>query len=177
MSYKSPNRLRLKSKRLECSRSDAPAEYNGTCRNGECDIPSKITNNLYLGSTCARHPDILRSLGIKYIVTCNKEDKPYKKGEFVSFHLLWDDDPDQILFPSIVEAYNFMNAAINRGQKVLVHCYAGISRSASVVIFYLMMKRGWGFQKAYEYVKQRRKIVDPNDGFRNQLKSLKWTNK
>ena len=48
---------------------------------------------------------------------------------------------------------------------VLVHCGAGVSRSASLCIAYLMRKYNWPASKAKAHCVQRRSIVMPNDGF------------
>ena len=45
----------------------------------------------------------------------------------------------------------------------------GISRSATVVCAYLIATNNWGAKKAIDYVRLRRPITDPNDGFRLQL--------
>lgn len=52
---------------------------------------------------------------------------------------------------------------------VLVHCYAGVSRSPALVIAYLMATKGWGLEEAYDFVKERRRIIKPNRSFINQL--------
>ena len=58
--------------------------------------------------------------------------------------------------------------------KVFVHCKEGISRSATIVIAFLMRSKQFKFRfdEALKYVQTRRPIVDPNPGFRNQLKQL-----
>ena len=52
---------------------------------------------------------------------------------------------------------------------MLVHCAAGVSRSASVVVAYLMYKKGLSLDDALDFVKSKRECVDPNFGFREQL--------
>lgn len=56
----------------------------------------------------------------------------------------------------------------NRG-KVLVHCHAGISRSATICMAYLMATRKLRMEEAYEFVKTRRRVVSPNFNFMGQL--------
>lgn len=52
----------------------------------------------------------------------------------------------------------------------MVHCLAGVSRSVSLVLAYLIKHRGMSYREAYELIKGRRKIIHPNDGFIEQLK-------
>lgn len=52
---------------------------------------------------------------------------------------------------------------------VLVHCFAGVSRSATCVIAYLMKSFRWSYQKSFNYVFSRREIINPNPGFVRQL--------
>jgi protein-tyrosine phosphatase len=63
---------------------------------------------------------------------------------------------------------NFLNEWLNK-TNVLVHCFAGISRSATITIAYLMKENKWSFLNAHAYVKERRGIIGPNMGFQNQL--------
>ena len=51
-----------------------------------------------------------------------------------------------------------------------MHCAAGISRSASVVIGYLMYSEKLAFKEAAEAVKGVRPLINPNPGFVVQLK-------
>lgn len=53
---------------------------------------------------------------------------------------------------------------------VLVHCNAGVSRSASVVIGYLMQRRDMSAEDAYNLVKSWRPCIQPNAGFMQQLR-------
>jgi len=46
-----------------------------------------------------------------------------------------------------------------------VHCYAGVSRSATIVIAYLMAEMNMGFMDAFSFTKSKRFVVFPNFGF------------
>merc|ERR1711879_399851 len=52
----------------------------------------------------------------------------------------------------------------------IVHCQAGISRSATVCLAYLIKKRGYTLDEAFEYLKNCRSCIGPNFGFLGQLK-------
>jgi len=59
---------------------------------------------------------------------------------------------------------------VREGQgKVLVHCEAGISRSATICIAYLMCYKRWTLEFAYDFVKSRRNLIAPNLNFMQQL--------
>jgi len=49
---------------------------------------------------------------------------------------------------------------------VLVHCHMGVSRSATVVIAYLMKYFHMTHREAYNFVKKKRSVINPNEGFR-----------
>lgn len=60
----------------------------------------------------------------------------------------------------------------NSGGKILVHCALGISRSPIVVIAFVMKRLGMKFEEAYEFVKKKRSIIRPNDGFCQQVRQM-----
>eukprot|EP00494_Astrolonche_serrata_P031319 UN31588 len=62
----------------------------------------------------------------------------------------------------------------NKKNRVLVHCYKGVSRAPSFVIGYLMLKESSTncacvYEKIYNYVKSKRNKINPNVGFVKQL--------
>lgn len=71
--------------------------------------------------------------------------------------------------PMIDIGYHFMNLCISSKHKILVHCMAGISRSVSLIVYYLMKKHNMPFDIAYNRVLQSRSIANPNDSFKAQL--------
>lgn len=71
--------------------------------------------------------------------------------------------------PHIEAANSFIAAARARGGAVLVHCYAGQSRSAALVIAYLMQAEGLGLMDAWQLTRAGRPCAQPNSGFLRQL--------
>ena len=129
---------------------------------------------MYLGTRCTRHPDILRRLGIKNIITANEEDYEYKGGEFENRKYNWTANEEQSLKwqPDLEDAARFIEQKIKNGEKVLVHCAKGVSRSASIVIYYLMTRFHMKFDDALAYVKSKRHVVEPNKFFQKELKKI-----
>jgi protein-tyrosine phosphatase len=56
---------------------------------------------------------------------------------------------------------------------ILFHCFAGISRSSTAAIAYLMAVENISLQEAYQMVKNKRPIIQPNEGFIKALLSYK----
>ncbi|KAM7247154.1 hypothetical protein CapIbe_001107 [Capra ibex] len=67
------------------------------------------------------------------------------------------------------EAIDFIDCVRGKGGKVLVHCKAGISRSPTICMAYLMKTKQFHLKDAFDYVKQRRSEVSSNISFMGQL--------
>ena len=63
----------------------------------------------------------------------------------------------------------WMEEMLNEGRTILVHCAAGVSRSPSFVIAFLMWKKKMELQAAFDLVKSKRNVIRPNAGFMKQL--------
>jgi protein-tyrosine phosphatase len=138
----------------------------------------EIIPNLYLGSMEAESVDYkkLQQRNITHVLTSGfglqrhheTNLKYHKIGAVdVSFYNIVND------LPKCIE---FIESALESDGAILVHCAAGVSRSASIVIGYLMQKNQWKFSEALNEVRKKRKIVNPNYGFRNQLEMFEAMN-
>jgi len=63
------------------------------------------------------------------------------------------------------EALSFIESS----KKIYVHCWAGVSRSASIVIAYFMWKQKLNFIESKKLVERGRECINPNEGFIKQL--------
>jgi protein-tyrosine phosphatase len=71
--------------------------------------------------------------------------------------------------PLIEIGSHFIASATKSNGKVLVHCMAGISRSVSVLSYYIMKATNVNFDKVLYFIKSKRFIANPNVCFVNQL--------
>jgi predicted protein tyrosine phosphatase len=79
------------------------------------------------------------------------------------------DSPAYSMAEHFDEACRFIDQARAQHGTVLVHCQAGVSRSASIVLCYLMRNNEWTLRQALEHVWRTRPFVLPNAGFFDQL--------
>jgi protein-tyrosine phosphatase len=76
-------------------------------------------------------------------------------------------EPIELFFP---EATEFIHNQLVQERPVLVHCRAGVSRSATVVLAYLVEYCGYSLRDAFTMTLQRRPTVTPNLGFMDKLR-------
>ena len=127
-----------------------------------------IIDNLYLGDfRAADNINVLRQYNITHIINC-AFNLPNKYPNLITYKRLeLRDEPDQPLIDKLKEAYDFIKE--NKDKNIFVHCVFGKSRSASVIIFYIMNEQKIDFNKAKNFVKNIRNIVNPNTGFEIEL--------
>ena len=130
-----------------------------------------IIDNIYLGDIdAAQNITYLKEYNITAVVNCADEFfSEYEDIKFIELRLYDDSDPkSENLFPRIEVAYKFIK--LHSKNNVLVHCAMGVSRSATMVIFYLMKEKGWDYDTCYQYIIERRPTIAPNEGYIYQLK-------
>ena len=142
--------------------------------------PTRILPNLYLSSqTPAKNFTLLKQLHIRYILNLtgfksNTNELRFElhyPPEFTTLHIPIADEMDVNILDHFEQALRFISRCIdhNDPNSILVHCEAGISRSSTIVIAYLMQYHHHSLKSAYEFVQQRKNNIDPNINFFKQL--------
>lgn len=132
---------------------------------------SKVADHIYLGGDwVAKNREVLRQNGITHILNCvGFVCSEYFKSDFV-YRTLWlQDSPSEDITSILYDVFDYFEDVREQGGRVFVHCCQGVSRSTSLVIAYLMWRKGQSFDDAFEYVKAARGIANPNMGFACQL--------
>ena len=128
---------------------------------------------LYLCAGCAIISDKRKiiSMGITCIVNISSELNTKINDKRINYiHLPVIDTPRTNLscyFPVIA---NLIQANAEAGGKTIIHCVLGVSRSASLCIAYFIKYYNQTLEEAFDWVRSQRFIINPNVGFRKQLK-------
>jgi protein-tyrosine phosphatase len=131
----------------------------------------EIIKGLYIGGlTSACNYEELKNRNINNVITViygayelipnNIEYKIIHAHDITSFNIMEYFD----------QTSDFIDNKLSCGENVLVHCMCGISRSSTIVIAYLIKKKGYSLEYAMEFVKSKRNCINPNIGFVKQLK-------
>ncbi|KAL4659990.1 hypothetical protein GN956_G1105 [Arapaima gigas] len=135
-------------------------------------VVSPILPFLFLGNeTDAQDLDLLLRLNVGFVVNVTTHLPLYHldSGLIRYKRLPATDNSKQNLRQYFEEVFEFIEEAHQSGRGVLVHCQAGVSRSATIVIAYLMKHTRMTMMDAYKYVRSRRPVVSPNLNFMGQL--------
>lgn len=136
----------------------------------------QIIPGIYLGSCGAAHNEKgLREAGVTHILCVAQNLLPSVKASTVSLQMNYleipiEDKPDRNITDMFDVCFEFIDRCIDSGGKVLIHCFQGKSRSASVVVGYLMFKKQLRLEESLALVKSKRPVVAPNLGFALQLR-------
>ncbi|XP_052810864.1 dual specificity protein phosphatase 14-like isoform X2 [Mya arenaria] len=130
---------------------------------------AQINDHLYLSSAGAIKSDRLRTLGITHVVNCTMEIPNLRIPNLECIQIQVEDTPSARLGAYFDRCSDRIHQVHKGGGKTLVHCVAGVSRSASLCMAYLMKYQRMPLDQAYYHVKKRRPVIRPNVGFWRQM--------
>ncbi|CAD8111752.1 unnamed protein product [Paramecium sonneborni] len=137
----------------------------------EDSSPNLVIPNLYIGclGTVLNKKKLLETQITHILSVCEMPIFPYQVEDFKSLLININDSVDQEIKSKFEIANDFIHSAIQKKQNVLIHCFAGKSRSASFVIAYLIKFLQMTPLQALKLLQSKRRIAQPNMGFMKQL--------
>lgn len=134
--------------------------------NGDCN---EILKNLYLGGLWVPKysPNIIDKLKITHILNVTADDC-YEHTEIFMRVPINDDLKSSLITRSFFDdIHNFIEEGVKKG--IYIHCNCGVSRSATIVISYLMKIKKMSLIDSFWLVKSKRDIIQPNACFMKLL--------
>uniref|UniRef100_A0A8D0BWL1 Dual specificity phosphatase 22 n=1 Tax=Salvator merianae TaxID=96440 RepID=A0A8D0BWL1_SALMN len=133
---------------------------------------NKILPGLFLGNfKDARDTEHLKQNNITHILSVHDSARPMLEG--VKYLCIpASDSPSQNLIRHFKESIEFIHECRLRGESCLVHCLAGVSRSVTLVVAYVMTITNFGWEDALSVVRASRSCANPNAGFQRQLEEF-----
>lgn len=134
------------------------------------ECATRILPYLYLGTEWnASNYDSLINDGVTHILNISSEVDNFFPDTFKYLNIRVLDIDETDLLKEFDRTNKFIQEAKEQNSSCLVHCKMGVSRSASVVIAYLMKEYDYTYDQALSFAKQKRACVNPNNSFRQQL--------
>lgn len=143
-------------------------------------IMGGFPGSLYIGSRdAAEDAQSLLAKGVTHVVSLMEEKlskgTKAKKKKIKYLYYKVDDEPSERQTMADIlakgEAFSFIEEGLNAGSGVLVNCEQGISRSATLVIAYLITQMKMTLAAAYNHTRGKR-LISPNIGFLKALARL-----
>jgi protein-tyrosine phosphatase len=123
----------------------------------------EIVEKLWIGDwEDTQFEDTLEHMGFSHIlcVVPHHHAHPQMRKEYQKLKVMhWHYEERKEI--EIEPPLNFIDQGLKEGQ-VLVHCGAGIDRSPTVVMMYLIRKKGMTLEDAVDLIKERRPIANPH---------------
>jgi len=163
----------MKSARVTITEDPVPVKKSYQNVNMIIEASGNI-GSLHLGDvTATQDCDYFKKHKVSCVLTVANCDPFTCPKEYIKYHKVVKaaDVPEFKLNEFFKDCFKFIHEHRVKGHSVLVHCMAGISRSATIVIGYLMtVYPTINFEAAFARVRKIRKVVRPNDGFLEQLR-------
>ncbi|XP_055335153.1 dual specificity protein phosphatase 10-like [Paramacrobiotus metropolitanus] len=132
---------------------------------------SQILPFLFLGNeNDAMNMQLLSAWNIKHILNVTSHAPCHFEESGIRYKRVSAcDSGQQNLLQHFNEAFDFIEEARKSNSSILIHCQAGVSRSATIVVAYVMHHLGISMNEAYNLVKTKRSVISPNFNFMGQL--------
>lgn len=136
--------------------------------------PDIVVDHVALGSLrTVQNPLAVSQLNVTHVLTCGRNlQTPTFPSPIRQLVLDVDDSEEEDMNQYFLRAIEFLADCVANQGLCIVHCFAGVSRSATVVVAYLMYTQHWRFEDALKFVQKHRPAANPNPNFRRQLQEF-----
>eukprot|EP00308_Calcidiscus_leptoporus_P008477 CAMPEP_0119363778 /NCGR_PEP_ID=MMETSP1334-20130426/10709_1 /TAXON_ID=127549 /ORGANISM="Calcidiscus leptoporus, Strain RCC1130" /LENGTH=782 /DNA_ID=CAMNT_0007379321 /DNA_START=112 /DNA_END=2461 /DNA_ORIENTATION=- len=133
-----------------------------------------VVPGLYVGANAAaREVTLLHQAGVTHVINCAAGScADHHPQSFKYMRLYLKDSMREDIAAAFYDALEYIHTAIQNNGVVFVHCQQGVSRSAAIVLAYLMWVKRASYEAALDLVRAERPTVNPNIGFACAL--LAW---
>ena len=138
---------------------------------------NEIIDNIYVGNyKFALDANLMIKEGITHILNCGNGLKNFYEHDniFKYLYIPLYDSESQKLEKYLEKSNNFIKEGSENNNKILIHCGAGMSRSVTLCLMYMIMEKKYKFYEAYKIIKEKRKCTLPNSGFRKLLEQKSY---
>ena len=139
---------------------------------------SKIRDGLFIGdSRAGTNLDLLMQFKISHIINASGIPLPYSFESIGIKYLTinWQENPpedEKIINEEIISnIISFIDESDTNGEGLLGFSVSGKNRICAVIILYLITKYNWPLKKCLEYVKKKKKDMEINTFYMNQLEN------
>ncbi|KAG9101379.1 hypothetical protein FRC06_003075 [Ceratobasidium sp. 370] len=152
----------------------------------------EVIENLWVGDLgAATSLELLKEAGVKYVVSCMRGKVRVHEASQLSvlirsgipphcaavlyictmrrYQIPLDDTEEQDVLSYLPATIAFIQSALSSGDGVLIHCMAGMSRSATIAAAYIMHSQGLDPTGALDLIREVRPVIQPNPAFLHQL--------
>ncbi|KAG7398068.1 Serine/threonine/tyrosine-interacting-like protein 1 [Phytophthora boehmeriae] len=153
-------------------------KQNGNHQEGPINLtsqmhyPNEIVDGfLYLGNFWqANSAEVIDRLQITHVVNMGAITDQRNKFDNVEYlDVAIKDNVDVDIAQEFGPTIDFIKSAAEQNGRVLIHCVQGVSRSSTIVIWYVMLETKCTLSAAYSHVLKCRPLIFPNRGFMTQL--------
>lgn len=132
---------------------------------------AKLKEFLYLSGVAAITEHRLKKYGITHVLNTAIElkDFQYPSGVTDVLRVEMMDKSSENLLKYIDQCIDYIHMVKTNGGRVLVHCVAGMSRSVSVCLAFLVKYEEMTLKAAYDHIFNERRFIHPNEGFWQSL--------
>jgi len=156
---------------------------------------SEITQHIFISDLeVSMDIDTLKSEGIEAILHIGDGEKSkkilnrYKRKKIDHHFVEFEDNPNVDIVPYFEPCYDYIHKYVSEEKKVLIHCAAGVSRSPTIVAYYMLKryylvsfdtsmkknkklinKQEYFVQNILKMIKDNRACIYPNVGFVQQI--------